>query len=138
MKIVVDTNILVSGIFWPGNPHKILDLWVKNKIQLLVSKSIFTEYVRIIEKLSVQCDGTKLGNKWISFLSKNIVFIDAPQIYKECPDPDDNKFVDCAVAGQVKFIISGDKHLLTLENVFDIPIVSAATFLKLFSPITER
>ncbi len=48
MKVVLDTNVLASGIFWGGTPLKILTLWEKQKIVLLVSDSILDEYLRTI------------------------------------------------------------------------------------------
>jgi putative PIN family toxin of toxin-antitoxin system len=51
MKIVLDTNLIVSGIFWGGTPAKILELWQRKKIQLLASEPILDEYLKTIEKL---------------------------------------------------------------------------------------
>jgi len=49
MKIVLDTNVLISGIFWKGAPSKILELWTKDKIQIVVNKKILDEYFRILQ-----------------------------------------------------------------------------------------
>lgn len=51
MKVVLDTNVLISGIFWKGTPRKILDEWSKGKFQLVVTPNIFTEYQRVGEEL---------------------------------------------------------------------------------------
>lgn len=130
MRIIIDTNVLVSGIFWPGNPHRILELWTEGKFNLLVSNAILEEYTRVINELSQEQRQPTLGDKWITFIAQNALVMEAPRFSQECRDPDDNKFIDCAIAGQASFLISGDKDLLDLKIVSGIPIVSPRTFLK--------
>ena len=130
MRIVIDTNVLVSGIFWSGNPHKILKLWVEEKFHLLVSNVILKEYARVINELSQEQNQPTLGDKWITFITQNALVIEAPKVFHECRDPDDNKFIDCAIAGQASFLISGDKDLLDIKIVSGISIISSKNFLK--------
>ena len=60
MKIVLDTNVFVSSVFFGGPPHKILEAWRDGKIQLLLSPSIVDEYQRVMRELSVQFPGIKV------------------------------------------------------------------------------
>ena len=48
MIVVIDTNILISGIFWKGKPYKILELWMKNEFDLIITQEILTEYIEVI------------------------------------------------------------------------------------------
>ena len=64
MKIVLDTNVLASGIFWGGMPQKILVLWAQEKLQVLASEFILDEYLRTIHKLSVKVERPDLYNSW--------------------------------------------------------------------------
>lgn len=130
MRIVVDTNVLVSGIFWRGSPRKVLEFWGKATIDILVSESILTEYVRVIEKLSTQRGRPEMAERWSSFITENAIIVDAPSVSTAVRDPDDNKFIDCAVAGRARYLVSGDKDLLDLKEAFGIPIVSPFKFLK--------
>lgn len=52
MRVVLDTNVLISAIFWGGTPLKILNLWIENKIEVVISKEIFEEYIGIISRIS--------------------------------------------------------------------------------------
>ena len=54
MKVVLDTNVFVSGVFFGGPPHKILEAWRDGKIQLLLSPAILEEYQRVMRELAVQ------------------------------------------------------------------------------------
>ena len=54
MKVVLDTNVFVSGVFFGGQPHKILEAWRDGKIQLLLSPAILEEYQRVMRELAVQ------------------------------------------------------------------------------------
>ena len=130
MLVVVDTNVFISGIFWPGPSSKILELWVKGVIRLLVSEDILTEYIRVIDEMASERNQSALGNKWSTFIVQNAIILEAPAISDDCRDPDDNKFIDCAVAGQARYLISGDKALLELKKVFEIPVMTPSNFLK--------
>ncbi len=131
MRIVIDTNAMVSGIFWPGPPSQILELWAQRKIHLLVSEEILSEYIRVIEELSLERGEPELANKWTAFIVQNAIITQAPSICLDCTDLDDNKFVDCAVAGKCDYVISGDKALLKLNPFLGIPIIKPSAFLKI-------
>ena len=128
MKIVLDTNIFISGIFWGGYPHNILSLWAKNKIDILITKKILNEYLRVLHKID------KAGNtakKWGAFVIEHSTIIDDKEIVSLCRDPDDNKFLNCAIAGKANYIVSGDKDLLSLKKIGSIRIVNTSKFLKI-------
>lgn len=130
MKIVLDTNLLVSGIFWSGAPLKILEHWRKEKLQVLATENILDEYLRVIEKISVKAGRPDLFLAWSALLPMKLDLILVKKSFKLCRDPDDDKFIDCAVAGKAEYIVSGDDDLLSLKKVMQIEIATARDFLK--------
>lgn len=128
MRVVLDTNVFVSGIFFTGPPSQILKAWENQSLQIVLSRQILAEYQRVALALSSK------------FLTVDILpIIELFTIYGQfvetkgfdisiCEDPDDNKFIECAVAGQCKIIISGDKHLLKLSEYEDIAVLSPRNF----------
>jgi putative PIN family toxin of toxin-antitoxin system len=128
MKIVLDTNVFISGIFWDGSPRKILSLWAKNKIDLLITKKILNEYLRVLHKIDK--DGN-IAKKWGAFIIEHSIIINDKELIQLCRDPDDNKFLNCAITGKADYIVSGDKDLLSLKKIGSIRIVNTSKFLKI-------
>ena len=127
VRIVLDTNVLISGIFWSGTPSKILDLWVNDKFQLLTTQPILEEYNNTLNRIS---KGKKdnLVNAWMLFIVENSVVVNIKKKFKLSADPDDDKFIDCAVSGNADFIVSGDAHLLDLKSVLNVKIIKPNIF----------
>ena len=132
LKVVVDTNVLVSALLFGGTPGRLFDLWQMGAIKPLASKEIIDEYLHVLTYPKF-----KLSEEEINFLlyRKILPYFDAIDsqpghtIIKN--DPEDDKFIRCALAGKVKFIISGDQHLLALESYQKIKILSPVDFLKI-------
>jgi uncharacterized protein len=129
MKIVLDTNLLVSGIFWRGTPSKILDLWTQDKITFCVSEDILDEYLEVIQRLQKKYGTPKDVNWYTLVQEKTIIFmVDSTREYSR--DPDDDKFIHCALASKAIYIVSGDQDLLVLEKVDNVDIITASEFLE--------
>ncbi|MDG5816642.1 putative toxin-antitoxin system toxin component, PIN family [Chitinispirillales bacterium ANBcel5] len=129
MKIVLDTNVLVSGIFWGGIPFKILEHWMQNRFELIISREILDEYQRTLIKISKGKNDT-LVDQWMLLITEFSHIINTKRRFRLSADPDDDKFIECAVAGSAKYIVSGDSHLLDIGTVLDIPIMPPSEFLK--------
>lgn len=130
MKVVIDTNVFISGIFWGGKPLLVLDHWIRDDFILLISKTILDEYSKTLYEIS-KGRRDDLVDKWIFNISTYSELVQPNQHFQICRDKDDNKWLDCAVAGSADFIISGDKDLLSLKSIFPIKIVQLADFLRL-------
>ena len=112
MKIVLDTNVLVSGIFFSGPPFEILQAWFNRTIQFVLSVEILDEYRRVSMGLARQFPEIDISS-FLDFVTVNSMMIETPPLpVPVCEDPDDDKFIACAIAGKTKIIVSGDKHLL--------------------------
>jgi len=134
MKVVADTNVLISATFWFGSSNKIIELAEKKEIELVLSKEIIKEYSEVLKYEEIQ---EKIKNKNLEMkhsIQKIIsisTIVEAEEninIVKE--DPDDNKVLECAKAGNVDFIITNDNHLLKLEEFEGIKIITPNYFLN--------
>ena len=130
MKVVVDTAVLISGVFFGGMPSRILEAWRAGKIDLVVSPDILEEYRRIGDRLEAQFADVTLA-PFIALLVMTAEIIESPDLPEQVSrDPDDDKFIACALAGDWQFIISGDKDLLELSGYQGVKIVAPREFLE--------
>jgi putative PIN family toxin of toxin-antitoxin system len=130
MRIVIDTNVFISGIFFTGPPYQILKAWRDGKVQLLVSPSILDEYQRIGVELASQFRDVDL-KAFLGLLTVQAEIVLAPSLPPVIRnDPTDDKFLEAAVAGNASHIISGDKHLLTLSEFQGIQILKPKDFVQ--------
>ena len=128
MKLILDTNVFVSGVFFSGPPFMILDAWRHGRVSLIISPEILNEYHRVGNKLAIQFHGVDL-EPWIELLMIKTSLVDAPPLAERvCYDPDDDKFLACAVASRTKLICSGDKHLINVSGYRGITTMKPRAF----------
>lgn len=134
MKVTLDTNVLVSGTFWTGYSFTILNLIDKNKLRNITSKEIIKEYYEVINSDEII---DKIKDKRLRLLKIAHKVINNSEIVEPSlkidiikDDPDDNKILECAIAGNVDCIISNDKHLLKLKKFRNIPILTPDDFVE--------
>ena len=98
MRVVLDTNVFVSVVFYSGPPYEILDAWRDNRIQLSLSKNILEEYRRVGELLAENFPEVDL-EPFLELLVVKAEIVIAPNLPEPvCDDPDDDKFFACALA----------------------------------------
>jgi uncharacterized protein len=130
VRIVLDTNVFVSGVFFNGPPYQILAAWRDEKIQIVVSPEILDEYQRVGEILAQDHPGIDL-KPVLDFVIRQAEIYAAPSLPEAvCEDPDDDKFLACALASESRLIVSGDKHLLTVSGYQEIEILSPRAFVE--------
>ncbi|MBW1700334.1 MAG: putative toxin-antitoxin system toxin component, PIN family [Deltaproteobacteria bacterium] len=116
MRIILDTNVFISGIFFSGPPSKILKAWANQRFQIVLSQQILDEYQRVAEELSSKFQTIDIL-PIIELVTIHGQFVDTQGFdISVSEDPDDDKFLECAVVSKCKTIISGDKHLLELSG----------------------
>lgn len=132
LKVVIDTNVFISS-FFGGIPREIINYWKNGKITLCLSQKIIEEYIEVLNKLGLK-DKNEIQNLTKLFAeSYNSIFTaKTPYLKVVEEDPDDNKFIECAVALDSKIIISGDKHLKNIKKYIDIEIVSPKEFIEMY------
>jgi putative PIN family toxin of toxin-antitoxin system len=130
MRVVIDTNVFVSGIFWKGPPAKLLEAWRDRQIEIVLTPAILSEYQRVGLELSRQFPQVELSPIIEAVAMRCHMIQDVALPKPACSDPDDDKFLAAAVAGNALFVISGDKSLLKVQKYGEIPIVTPAAFVK--------
>ena len=130
MRVVLDTNAVISALLFSGVSSKLVSLWQNGLITPLLSREILDEYLRVLSYPKFQ-----LSDKEIKELIQEEILPFAEVVKPKRRwrvvrrDPSDNKFLECAVAGRASVIISGDKDLLSLGSFRRIRIQSPAQFL---------
>ncbi len=130
MKVVIDTNIFVSS-FFGGNPKKIIDLWKKEKITLCLSHAVLDEYIDVLQRIGLK-DEQEL-EELLSLFSRgfNILFTTkTPKVKIVKNDPDDDKFIECAVALKADAVITGDGDFHDIKEYMGIRILTPRQFLE--------
>jgi len=115
-KIVLDTNVLLQSIGRKSDYRPIFDALLNGAIRLVTTNEILSEYVEILERKTNIIVASNIAE--ILVKSRHVEKIEASFRWNLITaDPDDNKFVDCAIAGNVKYIVSKDKHFNILKNI---------------------
>ena len=129
MIVVLDANIYISSFFWGGNPRLVLERVIIKQDELLFTREILDEIESVLSRPKFHT-----GKNEIEFFIKSIEEIgnkiDAKNKIKNgSRDKTDNKYIECAMAGEADYIISGDFHLLEMKKYHNIKIVSAKDYL---------
>jgi putative PIN family toxin of toxin-antitoxin system len=131
MKVVFDTNVVASASFWRGTPFDCLAAWAQGRCEAVVSPALLAEYHETIEELRLEYPARK-PVEWVNALTESAELIfPTERATGATPDPGDEMVLECALAAEADYIVTGDKkHLLPLREFHDIPIVSPADFLR--------
>jgi len=130
VKVVLDTNVLVSGILFSGPPHQILQAWSQGRVQLAMTSEMLEEYRRVGTELQRAFPGVDIGAVLDLILVGSEFFEPAPLGGPICSDPDDDKFLACAVASKSKVVISGDRHLLRVCGYGGVTVMKPRDFVE--------
>lgn len=127
MKIVIDTNVVISGVFFGGWPRKVLSAVLNEKVSACASEAIIDEYNAVVEEMLARKQG-RLDIAVLTPLLCRMEIVEGGSHIEICRDPDDNKFLECAKDAKAVFIVSGDQDLLTLKEYEKIKIMTAKEF----------
>jgi len=131
MRVVIDTNVFVSGIFWKGISNKIINFWREEKFDLVTSLKNVEELIKVLRYFKISM-GNELMKEWINLLVENSIIVDVignVKVVKD--DPTDDKFIETALNGNADYIVSQDRHLLDLKEFEGIKIVTPKEFLQI-------
>ena len=132
MRVVLDTNVFISGIFWQGNFSSfVIDSWHCGKFILITSMKIIEELIQILRGFKIQMT-EEVIEEWKNMITQNSILVE-PRISLNIikADHEDNKFIEAAVEGNAEYIVSQDRHLLDLNGFKGISIVNPEAFLKI-------
>ena len=131
MKSVIDTNVFVSGIFWKGTSHKIINAWKERKFHLVNSLRNIEELIIVLRDFKIGMS-KELIKEWVNLIIENSIIVDAfGKIKVVKDDPSDDKFIETAVCGKADYIVTQDKHLLDIKEFEGIKIVTPKDFLRI-------
>ena len=130
IRVVLDTNVFISS-FFGGNPRRVIDFWKSGEVTLCLSKPIVDEYLEVLRRLELQNE--KEIDELLGLFAHgfHVVFTGkTPELHVVEKDPDDNMFIECAVALKAEFIITDNKALKAIEEYMNIKIVTPKEFLN--------
>jgi uncharacterized protein len=134
MRLVLDTNVLVSAFLWQGVPGRLIELATEQEIQLLTSRVLLDELADVLprKKLAKKVAATGLTAAQIVLNYRRLAqLVTARKLSQAVSrDADDDHVLACALAAQADLIVSGDEHLLTLKIHQNIPILTPAEALR--------
>ncbi|MEW6095484.1 MAG: putative toxin-antitoxin system toxin component, PIN family [bacterium] len=130
LRVVIDTNTIISNL-WGGRPKEVVELWRDGRIKLVVSEPILKEYLRVLNRFNLTESELKEWTLLLSDPQRADVVRPLFQLNVIKDDPADDKFLECALQGKADFIVSGDTHLINLEEYKGIKVVNARRFLEI-------
>jgi putative PIN family toxin of toxin-antitoxin system len=130
VKVVVDTNVFVSSVFG-GLPRKVAELWFEGRITLCLSEPIVTEYRRVLREIGAVSGAEERALIEAFASGEGVLYTaDPPLIEDVSSDPDDDKFLECALELGAEYVVSGDSDLLELGPYMGIPILTPRELLE--------
>ena len=130
IKLVLDSNVIISGIVFGGKPRKLLQHVIEGRLELYLSKEIINEVIEILRKKF------KYPHRMLLAVDNELASISIivePDIKVDfiTEDEDDNKILECALSAECDYIVSGDHHLSSIKNYQSIEIKSISEFLDM-------
>jgi len=130
LRVVLDTNVLISAILFGGKPRQILEKAIRGEIRLCLSEPILEELKGVLQRSKFD-----YSPEMIQFILTELMSIadfvnPSETLNVVLQDPEDNRILECAVEAKANYIISGDLHLLKLSRYLDIEVLHVVAFLE--------
>jgi len=132
MRFVLDTNVLMSGIFFSGPPARILAAWAEGRFDLLATVEILAEYRRVAKRLAKQYPSIDVDPVLDLVILECRIVEPLPVPPEACDDEDDVKFLACAISGQATCVVSGDRALLRASGYEGIEVLTPRSVVRRF------
>ena len=127
MRIVVDTNVVVSGVFFGGPPRRVVEAIASREVNASATLEILDEYSEVVKDMVLRGQG-HLRTDALSYFLGAVDVIDSVTSVEACRDHDDDKFIGCAIDAHALYIVSGDKDLLSLGSYDAVEMITASDF----------
>ena len=131
IDVVFDTNVFISAFLFRGKPRYVLDLAIEGKIKLFISNDILVEISNVLEKQTFALSKYKVKLILTEIESLFALVYPDQKIINQCRDRDDHIILECALKGNVKYIVTGDNDLLSLKTFQTVKIVNPSDFLDI-------
>jgi uncharacterized protein len=133
IRVVLDTNVLISGLLFKGKLSRIVGLWQKGKILPVISKETFAELRTVLEYPKFSLSRVEIKSLIEHEVLPFFEVVNVSQHVKgACRDPGDDKFISCALSANADCIVTGDKDLSDLKKYQSVRIIHASDFIKMF------
>ena len=127
--VVIDTGVLVSGIFWRREPHQCVKAWLHGLVARVVSAPIFAEYERVLREVKAEQEFTTDLAPWLATLRRTALWVEPEPLGRPvCRDLKDDMFIEAALAAGARLLIARDPDLTDLEKPFGVEIVTPRQF----------
>lgn len=139
MRLVLDTNVLVSAFLWKGIPGRLIELAGENEIEIYTSRALLDELNEVLQRKKlakpVQATGFTAADL-VKHYQRLAFRVTTRQLTQRISrDADDDQILACALAAKADLIVTGDKDLLILDTFRNIPIVTAAQAVRILESI---
>lgn len=130
MRVVLDTSTLVSGLLFDGTASRLVPLWQSGQLRALVSRAILQEYLRVLAYPKFRLSDAEIR----ALVEEDVLpFVETVRVTRRLSvgrrDPDDDKFIECAVAGRAAYLVTGDRDLRELRAYREVTILGAGELL---------
>lgn len=131
IRAVLDTNVLISALLFAGPPSRLVPAWQATRFRPVVSAEILDEYLRVLAYSKFELTPTEIRG----LIEEELLpFVETVRVkpfeVRQLRDPDDAKFIHCALAAGVRWLVSGDADPLDLHRVESVEVVSITTFFQ--------
>ena len=136
MRVVIDSNVMISALLFAGVTSQLTPLWQRGAVTLLLSRDILDEYLRVLSYPKFKLSKPEIRGLIEGEVLPFAEIIPAPKrlrVFKD--DPSDDKFLECAVSGMAQVLVSGDKAVLALKRFRRVEFLSPSQFLTKFSSL---
>jgi putative PIN family toxin of toxin-antitoxin system len=130
--VVLDTNVLVSGILYSGPPSLILRAWRQGRLRLALTPPVLQEYAEVATRLGERFPEVDIMPIIHLVAVASDMYAPASLEHQVSADADDDMFVAAAIAAAADAIVSGDKHLLDVSGYKGIPVLTPRSFVERF------
>ena len=128
--VVLDTGVLVAGLYWRNEPYRCLQAWQRGLYQLAISDPVFEEYRRVAWRVKEEERLPGDPAPFLELLRRHAFWVIPEALRRSvCRDPNDDKFLEAALAARAQMVIARDADLTDLEKPFGIEIVTPRQFL---------
>ena len=133
LRVVLDTNVLISAILFGGKPRQILEKVIRWEIRLCLSEPILEELKGVLQRAKFDYSPEMIQVIVMELTGVSDFVKPSKSISVVLEDPEDNRILECAIEAEANYIVTGDFHLLKLTRYRNIEIVNAVVFLEKLS-----
>jgi putative PIN family toxin of toxin-antitoxin system len=136
MRVIIDTNVLVSAVLRDRDPELVIQFIVDHpEFEWIASPNILDEYKDVLSRRKFRLT-QEVKDSWLNLLDATLTLVEVDTPIDFPVDPDDAMFLSCAIAGDADFLITGDSDLFQAESLLNVAVVTVSTFKSLFCEVS--